>query len=206
MKADELLEGLKIGPTTYSPKLPQSGGKYVYMNAKEYNYRWLKLKKDRKPKNRTEYEPFEPAKVWIEDMWIFGRRMVGDEFCQKVFYFMCTWIWLTNDVEKGDVIRSYQGACIKNVFLYSNPKLFVRGEKESTKIESWDGRDHGFYSYDMLKKLGSQIGILGPLAAMFGRDIEQEIMFSTRGTYLLERLFRKSVESAYLLIKTANFS
>ena len=47
LKADELLEGLKIEPTTYAPKLPQQGGKYVYMNVKEYNYRWLKLKKDK---------------------------------------------------------------------------------------------------------------------------------------------------------------
>ena len=58
----------------------------------------------------------------------------------------------------------------------------------------------------MVKKLAGQIGILGPLAAMFGRDFEQEVMSLTNGVYFSERMISRSVTAARYSIKAANLS
>ena len=52
--------------------------------------------------------------------------------------------------------------------------------------------------------MANQIGILGPLGAMFGRDLEQEIMLMNNIDYLPEAIINRSVAAAPYSIKTLN--
>ena len=72
------------------------------------------------------------------------------------------------------------------------------------KIKSWDGRVTGYFSYETLNKLANQIGILGPLGAMFGRNFEQEIMSMGNRNYLPEAVINRSVIGAPYSTRTQN--
>ena len=63
---------------------------------------------------------------------VFSRRMLGDEFCQKVFYLVCTFIWLANKVEIS--LKEYQDALIEDVFGYWDTKGFIQTLKISTEV------------------------------------------------------------------------
>ena len=113
----------------------------------------------------------------MEDRWILCRRMAGDGLCQEAFYGVCTFIWLANGIQTGTEIQWYQDSIIENV------------------CQSKNGQYSGYLSYKDLKKLVKQICILGPLAGMYGRDIEQEMMHPTTGYYISERKFAHSVDA-----------
>ena len=117
---------------------------------------------------------------------------------------MCTWIWLTSEIPKGPVLRQYRDSLIQNVSRYQNVKEFLRGEKEPTEITSWDGQVCGYFSYDKVKALVRQINILGPLAAIYGRDIEQEIMYPTSGTLISARKFNQSTNVPSTTLEATN--
>ena len=68
--------------------------------------------------------------------------------------------------------------------------------KMDTDVTTFDGQHSGYLSHKNLKTLVGQICILGPLAGMYGRDIEQEIMHPTAGYYISERRFANSVDAA----------
>ena len=61
-------------------------------------------------------------------------------------------------------------------------------EKEPIEVSTWDGRVTGYLSHYLLDKLAKQIGILGPLGGLYGRDIEQYLM-NLRGDLISERKF-----------------
>ena len=65
-----------------------------------------------------------------------------------------------------------------------------------TEVTTFDGQYSGYLSYKDLTNLVKQICILGPLAGMYGRDIEQEMMHPTTGYYISERKFAHSVDAA----------
>ena len=99
--------------------------------------------------------------------------MAGDALCQKAFYGVCTFIWIANGVQTGTEVRRYQDVLIENVFRYKNKRVFLDQEQLDIEAATFDGQLTGFVSYDDLKKLVRQICVLGPLAGMYGRDIEQ---------------------------------
>ena len=49
-------------------------------------------------------------------------------------------------------------------------------------------------SYDHLKAMAKWVGIIGPLAAMYGRDIEQYLMRPERSSLIPEYDFNESVD------------
>ena len=83
---------------------------------------------------------------------VFIRRMVGDEFCQKLFYKVCTFVWSANGVQKGKEIQSYQDALIEDIFQYRNKRQFIQKEKEPTEVSTLDGKHMGFVNHFFLEK------------------------------------------------------
>ena len=55
-----------------------------------------------------------------------------------------------------------------------------------------------------MKSLSNQIGILGPIGAMLGRDLEQEVMLLNYSDYLPEAIINRSVAAAPHSIKIRN--
>ena len=151
-------------------------------------------------KKPEDCKSFEPSAVWTEDRWIFVRRMVGDEFAQKLFYKVCAFIWTVNGVPKGREMQQYQDAVIETVFHWRDKMDFVRKEKEPTEVSTWDGQYYGSISHSYLEKLATQISCLGPIAGLYGRDIEQEIM-AARTNYISMVKFEHSVTISKCAIK-----
>ena len=134
---------------------------------------------------------------------VFSRRTFGDEFCQKVFYLVCTFIWLANKVEIS--LREYQNALIEDVFGYWDAKGFIQTLKSPTEVMTFNGKNRGFISEAHMTFLVQQVGIFGPLAALFGRDIEQEIIKSTCWYSVKESLFQESIDNSKTAIGEASF-
>ena len=70
-----------------------------------------------------------------------------------------------------------------------------------TEVITFDGQFTGFLCWDDLKKIVGQISVLGPIAGMYGRNIEQELMHPKRGYYISERKFAHWVDAARYALK-----
>ena len=101
----------------------------------------------------------------------------------------------------GTELRRYQDALMENVFQHKNKHTFLHQEKLDTEVTTFDGQLIGFISWDDLKKIVGQFSVLGPIAGLYGRNIEQELMHLQRGYYISERKFAHSVESARYALK-----
>ena len=167
----DMMKGLTIKPEHYAPVLMvKASGEYRYVDVEGYNERWLKYYKDNGNKvlrNIKTYVPLDPLAAWIEDRWIFVRRMVGDELCQKAFYRVCTFVWIANGIQRGQEVQQYQNALIEDVFGYNDRKEFVNRNNLPTEVETFNGEYSGYITEDFLKKLVTRIMIVGPFAAFF---------------------------------------
>ena len=119
--------------------------------------------------------------------------MAGDELCQKLFYKVCAYIWTTNDIAMGEDIQHYQDAVITEIFGYTDKRDFIKTERQPTEVTTWDGKDRALASHSYLEKMVTEIGIFGPLAAVYGREIEQLLMGPNMPTLIPEKIFSESV-------------
>ena len=109
----------------------------------------------------------------------------------KLFYKVCALVWTTNDITMGENIQKHQDAVITEVFGYKE-KDFLRNERKPTEVTTWDGKDRALVSHAYLEHMAREIGILGPLAAVYGRDIEQLLMEPNPPTVIPEK-FNESI-------------
>ena len=77
--------------------------------------------------------------------------------------------------------------------------------KEPTDVTTFNGKYYGKISDNHLQTMSRQVGILGPIAAMFGRDIEQEFIKGTCWYSVKESLFQQSIDSSHTAIGVRNF-
>ena len=111
--------------------------------------------------------------MWLEDRWTLVRRMYGDECTQKLFMRCFTWNLTNNDI-KEFLLRSRQDCLVTHVFGQYPPDWFKKYSQD-TWIEFWDGSCQGYISQTTLYHLSKKVNILGPIAAVFGRDLEYKI-------------------------------
>ena len=95
--------------------------------------------------------------------------------------------WLRG-LRGGSGLQTYQDALIEEIFQFQDKMKFVINEKEPTEVSTWDGKVNGYLSHYQLEKLARQTSILGPVAGIHGRDIEQDLM-NLRGYLVSERKF-----------------
>ena len=112
----------------------------------------------------------------------------------KLFYKVCAFVWLANDISKGEQIQKHQDAVITEIFGYEDKKEFLRNERKPTEVSTWDGKDRALISHDELTKMAEMVSILGPLAGVDGRDIEQLLMGYDKPTLIPEKKFNESVK------------
>ena len=134
---------------------------------------------------------------------MFLRRMVGYYLCQKIFYRVCTVTWILIGVEKGRTIQRYQDALIENVFQTRNKDFFLDNQKTDTSVRTFDGQFQGFLAWEELERIVSQVCVLGPIAGVYGRLVEQFLINPKRknNCYIPERIFIKSVDEARVSLK-----
>ena len=99
--------------------------------------------------------------------------MCGDDLVQKLFYEFLTRTWILLDIDKGKELRDHQYALIDSVFGHRDIEYFVKNQKTDTIVTTFDGYYTGFLAYNELERMGRQICILGSIAGVFGRQLEQ---------------------------------
>ena len=203
--AEHILKNLSLKPRYYCPILrSKANGELIYEHVKEYNSKWLPRTKKGVEKEPSEYFSINPVEIWQEDAWTFVRRMVGDALAQKFFYEFMTRTWILIDVDKGTELQNYQDALIDNVFGHRSIDYFVKNQKTDTVVNTYDGRFTGDLAYEELAHFGRQICVLGPIAGVFGRQLEQWLISPDRKlneVYIPVAVIQRSIEEAPCALK-----
>ena len=198
---DNCTAGLRFNPEPYAPTLKYFTSGYLqYIDVTPYDIKWLKWDKNREEVPESQREKFEPAEVWTEDRWIFCRRMAGDELCAVLFYKMATFIWRSNEIQGHDM-REYQDALITHVFGYTYKDDFLPKLKSSLSVVTWDGKNQVRLDSEYIERMFKEVLLLGPLAAMYGREIEQILIQNYMPEMVSEDEFAFSVQQGRASIK-----
>ena len=172
LELKDLLVGLTFDMEDYSPILQhQSDGSLKYILVVPYNSKWLP--RDHKGHDRPEGMKisFNPVITWIEDRWMLVRRMAGDYFCQVLFYHVCTFIWKKNDLTDEEV-HVRQDSLLKSVFHIKELEQYKAGLRNPIRTKTWKGRTV-YLNKKLMSELVSETCLLGPVAAMYGREFQQ---------------------------------
>ena len=100
-------------------------------------------------------------------------------------------------------MQKYQDAPITEVFGYADKREFLRKESEPTNVTTWDGKGRALISPQYMTKMVTEIGILGPLAGVYGREIEQLLMGPDMPELIPENIFADSVGFGRASLRTA---
>ena len=168
----DIIGDLHFEPEYYSPVPYYNNGYPQWRRVIQYNSCFLRYEGAyEKPEQDLKY--LDPVKMWLEDRWVFIRRMYGDEFTQKLFMRCLTWNLGCNDIKDG-ALKERQDAVV--IFLFrEDPRGWFRKYPLDTYMEFWDGSCQGYVNQNMMFKLSKKVNILGPIAAIFGRDVELHI-------------------------------
>ena len=126
--------------------------------------------------------------------------MAGDELCAVLFYKMATFIWRSNE-SQGPDMREYQDALVTHVFGYTHKDDFLPKVKSSLNVMTWDGKTRIMLEATYIDKMFEEILLLGPLAAMYGREIEQILIQNHMPELISEADFDFSVRQGRTSIK-----
>ena len=84
------------------------------------------------------------------------------------------------DIGKGKELCTCQDALIDNIFGHRDIEYFVKNQKTDTIVTTYDGYYTGYLAYEDLERLARQICVLGPIAGVFGRQLEQWLISPNR--------------------------
>ena len=74
--------------------------------------------------------------------------------------------------------------------------VWFRSIKEDTWVVYWDNSHGGYVSHDVLHVLGKMVGILGPTAAIFGREFEDYLINEKKSVTISKERFAQSVRNS----------
>ena len=133
-------------------------------------YSSIYLPDDGKKNRAFPFEDISPLDMWLEDRWVFARRVYGSVFIQKLFIQCLTFIYGLNGV-RGSYFHSIQNAIVREIFNL-DPKEFFPEMNKSTWVEFWDKSCEGYVTQNTLHFLSKRVNMMGPTAAIFGKDFE----------------------------------
>ena len=128
--------------------------------------------------------------------------MAGDELCAILFYKMATFIWRSNEIQ-GPEMREYQDALITHVFGYTHKNDFLPKVTSSLSVMTWDGKGRILLEAAYIEHMFKEILIFGPLAAMYGKEIEQILIQYHMPDLVAEADFAFSVQQGRTSVKKA---
>ena len=112
----------------------------------------------------------KPVEMWLEDRWVFLRRMYGSELVQKLFMQCLTFIYGINDI-KGAYFHDIQNTIVTELFGMDQRSFFDKINKK-TWVQYWDNSCEGYITQTTAHYLSKKISVMGPTAAAFGRYFE----------------------------------
>ena len=94
-------------------------------------------------------------------------------FSQKFFMRCYTWNLTCNGI-KDQALKERQDAVVEHLFKQS-PQSWFKEYAYDTYMEYWDGSKKGYILQNTTFRISKKANILGPLAAVFGRQLEYKI-------------------------------
>ena len=160
-----MVQDLDFKFETYSPPPRKVNGVPFWEKVVPYNACYL-------PQGdaRVDHKTLNPVDMWMEDRWVLLRRIYGSEFIQKLFMQCLTFIYGCNDI-KGSYFHEIQDTIVTDLFNQDQRSFFDKINK-NTWVHYWDDSCEGNISQNTAHYLSKKISIMGPTAAIFGREFE----------------------------------
>ena len=98
-------------------------------------------------------------------------------------------------------MREYQDALITHVLGYTYKHDFMPKLRSSLNVVTWDGKGQVRLDADYIEKMFKEVLLLWPLAAMYGREIEQILIQNYMPEMVSEVEFAFSVQQGRASIK-----
>ena len=103
-------------------------------------------------------------------------------------------IWEKNKLSARQV-EEHQASLLTSVFKITDIREFKESLKASVSVTTWDGKTRVWMSVDQIARMYKEMCLLGPLAAMFGREVQQTLMAPQLPTKIPVDDFQYSVDS-----------
>ena len=184
-----LVEDLEFNFEFYSTRPKKQHGTPVWEKVVPYNSCYLPADERNKEVQTKELNPVE---MWLEDRWILVRRIYGSVLTQKLFIQCLSFVYGLHQI-RGAYFHAIQNAIVRELF-DQDPREFFGQVNRDTWVQYWDGSFGGNLSQNTTHYLSSRINMMGPTAAIFGRDFElfmlEEYKFTMCPTEILEESIR----------------
>ena len=95
-------------------------------------------------------------------------------FCQVLFYHVSTFIWKKNDLPPEEV-HERQDSLLNSVFNIKDLEGFKASLRDPIKVKTWRGQTV-YLPKKMMNELVGETCLLGPVAAMYGREFQQFLL------------------------------
>ena len=107
---------------------------------------------------------------------------------------MATFIWKQHDIRRESLNR-HQMTLITKVYGITNVGEFMSRMSNPLLVPTWDGKTRVWMKYDQIVRMHKESCIIGPLAALFGREVQQFLMVNPNAKLILKTEFQHSVDS-----------
>ena len=98
-------------------------------------------------------------------------------------------------------MRAHQDKLITTIFNYDNRREFLDKVNHPLTVETWDGEICAFMSVDYVGEMFREVCFFGPLAAMYGREVQQLLMANETPDKISMEDFQYSVDMGRRSIK-----
>ena len=101
--------------------------------------------------------------------------MSGDEICQVLFYHVAVFIWGANKI-RGEELHQHTTRLLTSVFNIVDISEFKERLENPISVITWDGLQRAWMTTQQVNDMWHEICFFGPMAAMFGREVQQTLM------------------------------
>ena len=120
--------------------------------------------------------------------------MSGDDICQILFYKLATFIWVKNGLNANQM-HQHQVTLLTSVFKVPDLRDFMEKVDQPVQVTTWDGKELVWMTADQIDRMHKETCLLGPMAAMFGREVQQFLMSPNPPNLISVEDFQYSVNS-----------
>ena len=100
---------------------------------------------------------------------------------------------MNNDI-KGPSLQAHQDAVAKTIFK-EDSRRFVENYRQDTWLYTWNNSKSGYVSKEVMLRIASTMGVLGPIASVFGRTVEMLVASKPKPDVIAVEDFERSVNS-----------